>query len=51
MMADVCCLLEVRWRGQGYGMLGKEPRRFMLTWSGNGDGVVAKRIFVRRWWL
>ena len=29
-MIDVCCLLEVRWRGQGSRMLGMKERRYML---------------------
>ena len=31
---DVCCLLEVRWRGQGDRMLGMKERRYNLWWSG-----------------
>ena len=38
-MIDVCCLQEVRWRGQGARMLGMKGRRYRLWWSGKGDGV------------
>ena len=30
MMIDACCLLEVRWRGQGSRMLGMTGRRYKL---------------------
>ena len=36
-MIDVCCLMEVRWRGQGANMLGMKGRRYKLWWSGKGD--------------
>ena len=29
-MIDVCCLLEVRWGGQGTKMLGMKGRRYKL---------------------
>ena len=35
----MCCLQEVRWSGQGDRMLSMKGRRYMLWWSGNGDGV------------
>ena len=38
-MIYVCCLLEVRWRGQGTRMLGMKGRGYKLWWSGRGDGV------------
>ena len=38
-MIDVCCLLEVRWRGQGARMVGMKGRRYRLWWSRKGDGV------------
>ena len=31
---DVCCLLEVRWRGLGVGMLEMKGRGYKLWWSG-----------------
>ena len=43
-MIDVCCLLEVRWRGQGARMKG---RRYKLWWSGKGDGVGGVRVMVK----
>ena len=38
-MIDMCCLQELRWRGQGSRMLGMEEKRYKLWWSGKGDGV------------
>ena len=38
-MIDVCCLQEVRWRGQGIKMLGMGGRRYMLSLSGKGNEV------------
>ena len=35
---DVCCLQEVRWRGQGAWFLSVKGRRYKLWWSGNSDG-------------
>ena len=35
----MCCLQEVRWRGQGARMLGMNGRIYKLWWSGKGDGV------------
>ena len=35
-MIDVCCLHEVRWRGQGTRMLGMKGKRYKLWWSGKG---------------
>ena len=34
---DVCCLQEVRWRGQGVRFLGVKGRRYELWWSENSD--------------
>ena len=36
-MIDVCCLQEVRWRGDGARILGMKGR-YMLWLSGKGDG-------------
>ena len=36
---DVCCLQEVRWRGQGARFLGAKGRRYKLWWSGNSEGA------------
>ena len=38
-MIDVCCLQEVRWKGQGARMLVMEGGRYKLCWSGKGYGV------------
>ena len=38
-MVDVCCLQEVRWRGQVARMLGMKGRRYKLWWSRKGDEV------------
>ena len=38
-MIDVCCLQEVRCRGQGARMLGIKERRYKLWWSENGTGA------------
>ena len=38
-MINVCCLQEVRWRGQGTRMLVMNGWRYKLRWSGKGDGV------------
>ena len=47
MMADVCCLLEVRWRGQFSRMLAFEERRRLLLWSGKGDGDGGVEVMVK----
>ena len=36
---DVCCVQEVRWRGEGARMMGVEGRKYKLWWKGNRDGV------------
>ena len=46
-MIDVCCLLEVRWRGQGARMLGMKGRRYKLWWSGKWDGVGGVGVVVK----
>ena len=47
IMIDVCCLLKVRWRGQGVGMLGMKRRRYKLWWCGKGDGVGGVEVMVK----
>ena len=44
-MIYVCCLQEMRWRGQDAGMLGMK-RRYRLCWSGKGDrfGIVGVTV-------
>ena len=42
----MCCLQEVRWRGQDVGMLGMKGRRYKLWWSGKGDGVGCVGVMV-----
>ena len=37
---DVCCLQEVRWRGQGEQFLGMKGRTYKLWWNSNGTGGV-----------
>ena len=37
-MIYVCCLQEVRWRGQGARMFGMKGRRYRPWWSVKGDG-------------
>ena len=46
-MIDVCCLQEVRWRGQGARMLVMKGRRYKLLWSGKGDGVGGVGVMVK----
>ena len=36
---DVCCLQNVRWRGQGVLFMDAKGRRYKLWWSGNSDGT------------
>ena len=42
----MCCLQEVRWRGQGARMLRVKGRRYELWWS--GDGVDSVGVMVRQ---
>ena len=44
---DVCCVQEVRWRGQGARMIGVEGRRYKLWWSGNCDGFGGVGVLVK----
>lgn len=43
---DLCCLQEVRWRGQGSRFLGVKERRYKLWWSGNNVGTGGVGIFL-----
>ena len=42
---DVCCMQEVRWKGQGTCFVGAQKQRCTLKWSGNdaGSGDLGKR--------
>ena len=44
---DVCCLQEVRWRGQGARFMGVKGRRYKLWWSGNSDGTGGVGVLVK----
>ena len=43
----MCCLLEVRLRGQGAWMLRMKESRYKLRWSGKGDGVGGVGVMVK----
>ena len=43
----MCCLQEVRWRGQGARFVGCIGRRYKLWWSGNNDGMGVVGILVK----
>ena len=43
----MCCLQEVRWRGQGARLVGCRGRRYKLWWSGNNDGIGGVGILVK----
>ena len=43
-MIDVCCLYDVRWRGQVFEILEIEGRKYRLWWSGNGVGGVGGAV-------
>ena len=45
---DVCCLQEVRWRGEGVGFFGVKGRRYKLRLCGNDDKTGGVGILVRR---
>ena len=45
-LIDVCCLQEVRWRGQGARILGMTGRRYKPWWSGK-DGVAGVGVMVK----
>ena len=44
---DVCCLQEVRWRGQGAQFMGAKSRRYKLCWSGNSDCTGGVGVLVK----
>ena len=44
----MCCLQELRWRGQGSRMLGMKGRRYKLQWSGKGDGVGGIEVMMEK---
>ena len=43
---DVCCIQEVRWKGQGARFVGTLGRRYKLWWSGNDAGFRGVGILV-----
>ena len=43
----MCCLQDVRWRGQGAQLLGVKGRRYKLWWSGNSDGTGGVGVLVK----
>ena len=50
---DMCCLQEVRWRGQGTRFVGTRNWTYKLQWSGNNNGIgvgilVKKELCERR---
>ena len=44
---DMCCVQEVRWRGQEARFVGCRGRRYKLWWSGNNDGIEGVGILVK----
>ena len=44
---DVCCLQEVRWRGEGARFFGVKGRRYKLWWSGSGDKTGGEGILIK----
>ena len=45
---DMCCLYEVRWRGQGAQFVGIRGRRYKLWWSRNNDAIEGVGILVKK---
>ena len=43
----MCCLQEVRWRGQGARFVGVRGRKYKLWCSGNNDGIDGVGILVK----
>ena len=44
---DVCCLQEVRWRGEGARFFGVKGKRYKLWWCGNDDKIGGVGILVK----
>ena len=44
---NVCCLQEVRWRGQGAPFMGVKDRRYKLQWSRNSDSTGGVGVLVK----
>ena len=44
---DVCCLQEVKWRGEGARFFGVKGRRYKLWWCGNDDKTGSVGILVK----
>ena len=44
---DVCCIQEVRWKGQGARFVGTLGQRYKLRWSGNDAGFEGVGILVK----
>ena len=44
---DVCCIQEVRWKGQGARFVGTLGQRYKLWWSGNDAGFGGVGILVK----
>ena len=44
---DVCCLQEVRWRGEGARFFGVKGKRYKLWWCGNDDKTGGVGILVK----
>ena len=44
---DVCCLQEVRRKGQGARFMGVKRRRYKLWYSGNSDGTGGVGVLVK----
>ena len=44
---DVCCIQEVRWKGQGARFVGTLGRRYKQWWSGNDAGYGGVGILVK----
>ena len=44
---DVCCLQEVRWRGEGARFIGVKGRRYKLWWCGNDDKTGGVGILIK----